>query len=814
MAEITPHAPNTFGELLRHLRQRARLTQDELGLAVGYSRAHVARLEGNQRAPDVAAVQARFSEALLLQDSSEAAQRLVELAMAARETSPLDVTSMPVYEPELPSPAKPALNNLPAPLTSFVGRTRELGELNPLWPTTRLMTLTGAGGAGKTRLALALAADAVNAYAYADGVWLAELASLADPVALPQMLLAVLGLHEEPNRPALTTLLDGLRSKQMLLVLDNCEHLIEACAQLAEAVLRNSPAVRILTTSREALGIGGELAWRVPSLQTPLPTATLAPAELEHYEAVQLFIARAALAAPGFVLTATHALAVQQICAQLDGMPLAIELAAARIKVLSPQDISARLSDRFRLLTQGSRTALPRHQTLRAVIDWSYLLLTEAERVMFRRLSVFVGSWTMEAAEAVCQSDSIAMHDILDLLARLVDKSLVVMSEHDGVTRYQMLETIRQYGAEKLVELGEGAAVRDRHLDYFLNWGEHVGPQLGELDLIEQVPVLKRTELDLDNIRYALDWAVEAGPIAKGLRLIVAIANLFIARAGFKEMLSRSQVMVDNAAASRDTHTQVAAYLLMARLYFRQSELGSALKILDRAEAEAVSLTDLNLRAEILRHRAQQGVETGDFVLARLYIDKWRDFYLSNNLLGLSRELYMEMEAMIEGWFLLDTEDYPRAITCLTSLQDLVKQRGNKPGIVGSTAVSRMLGYSLLNSGRFNEAVGQFHASLVGNLALGDLLAIAACFAAWAAYAMSQEDFHAAAHLFGMSQAIEEAKHTPFVTTDNRQVQRNLFVLRQLLDPAELAANWAAGRTMTLEQAVDFALSLRPPDND
>jgi len=476
MAEITPHAPNTFGELLRHLRQRARLTQDELGLAVGYSRAHVARLEGNQRAPDVAAVQARFSEALLLQDSSEAAQRLVELAMAARETSPLDVTSMPVYEPELPSPAKPALNNLPAPLTSFVGRTRELGELNPLWPTTRLMTLTGAGGAGKTRLALALAADAVNAYAYADGVWLAELASLADPVALPQMLLAVLGLHEEPNRPALTTLLDGLRSKQMLLVLDNCEHLIEACAQLAEAVLRNSPAVRILTTSREALGIGGELAWRVPSLQTPLPTATLAPAELEHYEAVQLFIARAALAAPGFVLTATHALAVQQICAQLDGMPLAIELAAARIKVLSPQDISARLSDRFRLLTQGSRTALPRHQTLRAVIDWSYLLLTEAERVMFRRLSVFVGSWTMEAAEVVCQSDSIATHDILDLLARLVDKSLVVMSEHDGVTRYQMLETIRQYGTEKLVELGEGAAVRDRHLDYFLNWGEHVGP--------------------------------------------------------------------------------------------------------------------------------------------------------------------------------------------------------------------------------------------------------------------------------------------------------------------------------------------------
>lgn len=291
-------------------------------------------------------------------------------------------------------------NNLPIQLSSFIGREREITAVQELLSTTRLVTLTGAGGCGKTRLALRVAADFIETYS--DGVWLVELAPLADPALVPQAVAFALDVREQPGQPILDTLVNHLHTKNLLLLLDNCEHLIDGCARFSDTLLRACPDLRILATSREALGIAGETAWTVPSLSLPdmrqqHPTLTY----LSESEAIQLFVARAGEVKTSFTLTESNSLAVVQICQRLDGIPLAIELAAARVKVLQPAEITARLSDRFRLLTLGSRTTLTRHQTLRAAIDWSYDLLTEPERVLLRRLSVFAGGCTLAAAERV-----------------------------------------------------------------------------------------------------------------------------------------------------------------------------------------------------------------------------------------------------------------------------------------------------------------------------------------------------------------------------------------------------------------------------
>src|SRR5918997_3914016 len=359
--------------------------------------------------------------------------------------------------PRIRSPERLLSNNLPLQLTSFVGREREIAEARDLLAEQRLLTLTGPGGCGKTRLALKAAAELAERFE--DGVWLVELASLSDPALVPQTVAFALGMREQPGRLLTDTLSEYLELKKMLLVLDNCEHLVEACAQLAEALLRACPNLRILATSREALGITGETGWLVPSLSLPDPRYLPPVDELPRYEAARLFIERAAAMLPTFELTDRNAAAVARLCRGLDGIPLAIELAAARVKVLSVEQIAERLHDRFRLLTLGSRTALPRHRTLRATIDWSHDLLSEEEKVLFRRLSVFVGGFALGAAEAVCVGEDLEENEVLDLLSHLVDKSLVVMQERGGGMRYGLLETVRQYGREKLEESGEAEAV-------------------------------------------------------------------------------------------------------------------------------------------------------------------------------------------------------------------------------------------------------------------------------------------------------------------------------------------------------------------
>jgi predicted ATPase len=401
-------------------------------------------------------------------------------------------------EPAPRTPERPP-HNLPSELSSFVGREKELAEVKRLLENTRLLTLTGSGGCGKTRLALAAASELVEGFE--DGVWLVELASLADPSLVPQSVAYALGVREQPGRTPTEALSDYLGSRKVLLLLDNCEHLVEACAELAEALLHSCAELRVLATSREALGITGEVAWLVPSLSLPDLRRLPDIESLPRYESARLFVERAAAVKPTFTLTEQNAAAVAQVCYRLDGIPLAIELAAARAKVLPVEQIADRLDDSIGLLAAGSRTAMPRHRTLHATMDWSHELLPDEERALFRRLSVFAGGFTLEAAESVCTGGGLERGEVLDLLSHLVDKSLVIMREEGGEGRYRLLETVRQYGREKLSASSEAEQASERHAGYYLALAEEAEP---ELKGAGQVAWVERLEQERDNLRAAM----------------------------------------------------------------------------------------------------------------------------------------------------------------------------------------------------------------------------------------------------------------------------------------------------------------------
>jgi predicted ATPase/DNA-binding XRE family transcriptional regulator len=409
-------------------------------------------------------------------------------------------------------------NNLPAPLTSFVGREADLARIAELLAKARLLTLTGPGGAGKTRLAIEVARVLD---AYPDGVWLVELAPLAQPELVCQTVAVALGATEERGQPILTTLTSAIAGRRVLLVLDNCEHLVAACADLAEALLRACPNLTVLATSREPLDVAGETIWPVPPLGIEDPRD--APlAALARADAVRLFVDRARAVRPDFTLTVETAPMIARICRRLDGLPLAIELAAARVNVLAPKQIAARLDDRFRLLTGGHRAAPRHHQTLRGLFDWSYDLLSPSERALFRRLSVFSGGWTIEAAEAVCAGSGVDPSDVLDVLASLVTKSLVLAQEEpDGAVRYRLLETLREYGAERL-DRSERAAVEETHSRYFTALVEDGFDRLWSADTVAWCDWL---ESEHDNLRAVLTRGralAESGAPAEGQALLAA----------------------------------------------------------------------------------------------------------------------------------------------------------------------------------------------------------------------------------------------------------------------------------------------------
>jgi len=434
-------------------------------------------------------------------------------------------TSEPEPEPEpaatIVAATAPAVqkHNLPFSATSFVGRERELEDIQRLLCSIRLLTLTGLGGCGKTRLTLKAASNLVEEFP--DGVRLVELAPLEDENLVVQTVAGVCGIREVPGEPLLQTLINTLATKRMLLVLDNCEHLLSACARLIDRLIRSCDNVRILATSREALNIPGEQIYRVPPLTLPNPRVKQTPESILQFASARLFIERATTVQPNFTVTEANAHALASICARLDGIPLAIELAAARVKSLSVEDIDKRLDQCFRLLTGGSRTALPRQQTLRALFDWSYGLLTEPEKTLLHRLTLLAGGWTLEAAEAICSGGDVEDWEVLDLLTSLVDKSLVVAEIEESSTRYHMLETVRQYGRDKLRELGEEEEYRDRHRDWFLALAEDAEPHLLSA---EQGQWFNRLETEHDNLRVAIARCFETPQGAEaGLRLTAAL---------------------------------------------------------------------------------------------------------------------------------------------------------------------------------------------------------------------------------------------------------------------------------------------------
>lgn len=525
-------------ELIRRVTpydDRRRATMQDLATAVNLSRSELSnRLNANKGAKltarDVRAVVSTLADWGAIRTQGEALEllALVEcppFTAADWLAPPLDALAPPATTP--PAASSVRLHNLPLRQTSFVGREREIGTILQLLSQTHLLTLTGEGGCGKTRLALELG-DRL-AERFTGGVWLVELAALRDPALVPAAVARVLAVREQAGEPILDAICIALGDRELLLILDNCEHLLTAAANLVHGLLVRCPGLRVLATSRETLRVAGEVTWRVPSLSLPAADEPIGPSDLTRYQATRLFLERAKAAQPGFHLSERGVAAVRQLCQQLDGIPLAIELAAARLRVLSVEQIAARMGDRFRLLTVGDRSALPRQQTLKALVDWSYDLLEEEERTLFRQLAVFSGSFDAAAA-AACVTPASDADEMLDRLGQLVEKSLLVRDEQAEM-QYRMLETIREYAALQLAVGGGLAAIQARHFACYLALAERAE---GQLTGAEQATWLDRLEAVQPNLRAALSWGLQAQP-TEALRLAAALWRFWMIRAHLSE---------------------------------------------------------------------------------------------------------------------------------------------------------------------------------------------------------------------------------------------------------------------------------------
>lgn len=486
--------------------------------------------------------------------------------------------------------------NVPIPLTSFIGREKELKEVAGLLSKSRLVTLTGSGGVGKTRLAIQVVADTMNHFP--DGIWFLDLAPLNDPALVAGTLANMLGLQEAGDISIIDMLINYFRSRDVLIIFDNCEHLIEACAQLIHSLLTSCASLSVIATSREVLRVSGEIPYRVPSLELPGLDTKSTIDILRHVESIRLFGERVKMVYPDFAMDAQNVFVIAQICQRLDGIPLAIELAAARANMLTVEQISKRLDDRFSLLTNGLRSALPRHQTLRATIDWSYNLLSKEERLLFRRLAFFVGGWTLEAAEMVCGGNGIELESVLDLLSQLIKKSLVIVKEVNGEARYRRLETIRQYAGEKLLETDEAKHIRDKHLDYFLQFAEQGFEELhGANDLVW----MEKLETEHDNLRAALRWSLESPNVdpQKALQLSGALQDFWDARGYTSEGFQWTNDALKNAPDSL-TSGHCRALLGAGLLCYRLSRTKETNLYLKDALAQARELNNVPLLMSIL----------------------------------------------------------------------------------------------------------------------------------------------------------------------------------------------------------------------
>jgi predicted ATPase/DNA-binding CsgD family transcriptional regulator len=698
-------------------------------------------------------------------------------------------------EPVPRSPERPP-HNLPSELSSFIGREKELAEVRQLLEDTRLLTLTGSGGCGKTRLALVAASEVVGKFE--DGVWLVELAPLADPSLVPQAVASTLGVREQTGRSTTGTLSSYLGSKNMLLVLDNCEHLIEACAEIVEALLRSCSELSILVTSRESLGITGEVAWPVPPLSLP-DIRRLPDVESPlRYESARLFVERTVAVKPTFELTEQNALSVVQICYRLDGIPLALELAAARTRVLSVEEISERLENAFRLLAAGGRTVTSRHKTLRATMDWSHELLPEQERILFRRLSVFAGGFTLAAAESVCAREGLEWDEVLGLLSRLVEKSLVTVRENGGQTRYHLLETVRQYGQEKLAASENEPEVGLRHAAFFVGLAEEAER---ELDGPDQTRWLAFLEADHDNFRAALSWSLgEGGDVGLGVRLAAALWPFWFSR-GY---LSEGRRWLERAI----TRSAPTSTLARARAL---NGAGSIATFQDEYEAAKALIEEgLALNREL---GDKEGIASSLANLCGVAMLGQRDDIPVLAALEEAKALRPEIEdrrtvgnlLILEGRVALAQGDLERAVELGEESLAMYRAARDAYGIVMCLL---HIAFVTLARSDYERTAALLREGLQLSRELEHKVFIQYCVTGLAGVAASKGFPVRAARLWGAAERLSEISGGRIVREGKSTIdyERALTAARSQLEEAVWTAAWAEGRAMSPERAIEYAL--------
>ncbi len=677
-------------------------------------------------------------------------------------------------------------NNLPVQVTSFVGREADLVDVKRLLATHRLLTLVGPGGAGKTRLALQAAAEA----APDDGVWMVDLAPLADPERVTQAVATVLNVREEPGRPVTGALAESLRDKDLLLILDNCEHLIGAVAVLAQALLQSCPRVRLLATSRERLGIPGERVYAVPTLTLPDLGRPQTALEMGGSDAGRLFLDRAALH-PGFALTDDAAPVLARLCHRLDGIPLAIELAAARTRSLTVEQINDRLDQRFRLLTGGSRTALPRQQTLQGLMDWSYELLTAPEKILLCRLSVFAGGWTLPAAEAACAGEGIEDWEVLDLLTGLVDKSLVVFDTQ----RYRLLETVRLYARERLDETPGAEAARERHAEYYCSLAADTEPSLYGADAAASLDLL---EAESANLRAAIAWLQARGNAEEALRLVNNLARFWQVRGHLSEGRGSLEAALSLGDPGETSKRRAVALFYAGAIAHTQGDLLGSASLLARCvdayerlgEYDNVNLIRGNIGALLtaLGEYAQARAVLEEVLLYHQQSDRREDLAATLGHLGELARLEGDQNAA--GLYLMQSLTLWREIgnahaasVQLNNLARVATRRGDLPA-----------------------AGGYVREAITLRRELGDVKGLLWSLDAAAALAAVGGQPAEAARLYGAVEALEAAHSIIAPPTEIAERDHFLAQARAGLPSAEFAALWTQGRGLTLDQAIATVL--------
>jgi predicted ATPase/DNA-binding CsgD family transcriptional regulator/Tfp pilus assembly protein PilF len=731
--------------------------------------------------------------------------------------------------------------NLPAEPNSFVGRERDLAELGLLLGGVRALTLCGPGGIGKTRLALRLACDLAEQFP--DGTWLVEIADTEDPALVPQRIAATLGVRAEPDRPLAETLADALRPRRLLMILDTCEHVVQACAELVHQLLGGCPWVRVIATSREPLRVRGETVWRVPPLEFPREPGRGTEDDPARHESVRLFTERASAVRTGFTLSADNASTVARLCRTLDGMPLAIELAAARVRALSVDQIAERLCDRFMLLASGDRTAPARQQTLRAAVDWSYELLTEPEKVLLRRLSVFSG-WTLEMAEDVCGEPSIPAGTVLDLLISLIDKSLVT-ADHEvaGAARYRLLDTIREYAAGQLATSGEEMRVRRRHRDHMLRLVDEIVSRAfvrGDPPWPERVALYRRVAAERANFRVALSTSLDRGDAEQGIRLCIGLRNPWIANGDVADGASWFDRFL---ALPGDVPPAIQGHALVCRaeMAFEQQDYVTAFESAQAGLALCRSAGDF-ANADGLRMLALVSLRAGDQVAALARIDEaiasarsagdvWEEgLGLSARAAivarqGALREAQRTYEAALD--VLRDNNGWGVA-QVLGGLGGVARARGDHEAALGHFRdalalyreidarpdIARCLvgmGWVALAQDDLELTASSLTESLRLSLATGQRLLVARGLEAFAVVAARLDDPPRSVRLAGAALDLRAAAGRARSAGAGARLEDLLEPARRRLGAAATAALLAEGRAMTAESAVRYAISAGGP---